>query len=94
MAAAVDGIADVVHIACDLRQLDVVFRAAELFQDVGRRLCHPDAMGLGVVGVAQQPQVLVAFFQQLVDFFVVSDIFIGHTVLPSVHDVFREMLPV
>ena len=88
MAAAVDGVADVVHIARDPGKLDVVLRVAELFQDVGGGLRHPDAVGLRVVGVAQQPQVAVAFFQQLVDFFVVLDVLVGHSCFfPSVWSV-------
>ena len=46
VAAAVDGVSDVVHIACDPGKLDVMLRIAEFFQDVGGSLCHPDTMSL------------------------------------------------
>lgn len=74
VAAAVDCIADVVHIARDPGEFDVMFRITEFFQNVRSGFCYPDTMGLRVVGVAQQAQIPIAFFQQFVDFFVVLDI--------------------
>ena len=58
-----------------------MFRITEFFQDVRSGFCYPDTMSLRVVGVAQQAQISIAFFQQFVDFFVVLDIFIRHVFL-------------
>ena len=73
-----DGISDIVHIACDPGKLDVMFRITEFFQNVRSGFCYPDTMGLRVVGVAQQAQIPIAFFQQFVDFFVVLDLSLIH----------------
>ena len=78
VAVPVDGISDIVHIACNPGKLDVMFRITEFFQDMRSGFCYPDAMSLRVVGIAQQAQILIAFFQQFVDFFVVFDVLIRH----------------
>ena len=59
-----------------------MFRITEFFQDLRSGFCYPDAMSLRVVGIAQQAQILVALFQQFVDFFVVFDIVICHFFVP------------
>ena len=46
MAAAVNRVADVVHISCNPCKLDVMLRIAEFFQDMRSRFRYPDTMGL------------------------------------------------
>ena len=45
-------------------------------------MCYLRTVDAGVVGVAQQPQVLVAFFQKSIDFRILEDLLVGHSSAP------------
>ena len=79
MVGAVDGVADVVHEACDTGQLLLMLAIAQLPQNIGGSLGNQSAMNFGVVRKAQNTQVMVATLQQRQHLRMIADLFVSHS---------------
>ena len=77
MVAAVDRIADIVHIAGNTCQLAGARIITQRFEQVARHLGGHPRMGVAVVGKPAHPQRLVACFDKHADLFIVTNLFIG-----------------
>ena len=75
---AVDQIADVVQIACDLRQLDGVGVVAERFEQIARHSRHMRHMGKAVLRIAQRHERFVRLGDIGADRFIFFDLFKSH----------------
>ena len=79
---AVDQIADVVEIACDLCQLHHPLRIAQRLQDIARLLCNSGHMRKAVLREAKGAQGSIGLRDIGMDRLVLADLFISHSFSP------------
>lgn len=78
MVAAVDRVADIVHISRDPAQLTGAGIISELFEDVPGDIGGQSHMRVAMVGEPEHPQCVIARFDQGAYVGIVADIVIGN----------------
>ena len=71
MMGPVNGISDIMHITGNFGKLSPVLFITELFQYLSRTLRHQLCMLLGMIRISQDTEIVIAFLDQTMYFFVV-----------------------
>ena len=83
MVLAVDTVSDIVHVARNLRKLNLMFAIPEFFKYQRCSFRNESAMNLWVVCVAKYAEIIISLLYVRIYFFIFLYLFVCHIILIS-----------